>query len=34
MKFLNQMYEIVNTCLTYNGFIATTFFGVEVFKKN
>jgi len=23
MKFLNQMYEIVNTNLTYKGFMAT-----------
>jgi len=27
------MYEMVNTCLTFIGFIAITFFGVEGFLK-
>jgi len=33
MKSFYHMYEIVNTRLTYKGFITTTFFGVEGFFK-
>jgi len=33
MKSLYQMYKIVNTYLTYKNFIATIFFGVEIFLK-
>jgi len=31
MKFIFQIYELMNNLLTYKSFIATSFFGVEVF---